>query len=129
MPELGTPQGGILSPLLSNIYLHEFDLFMKKISEKYQGHIKPTQRKKNPLAKKLLISSKKSKYYNLRIPSRIPNEAGYRNCKYIRYADDLLVGVMGPREMAIEIRTKIEKVLREELKITLSIDKNKSNSY
>jgi group II intron reverse transcriptase/maturase len=125
MPEVGTPQGGILSPLLSNIYLHELDLFMTKISEKYKGHIKPTQRKKNPLAKKLLISSQKSKYYNLRILSRIPNEAGYRNCKYIRYADDFLVGVLGPREMAIEIRTKIETFLREELKITLSIDKTK----
>jgi len=29
------PQGGVLSPLLSNIYLHEFDLFMKDLMEKY----------------------------------------------------------------------------------------------
>jgi Reverse transcriptase (RNA-dependent DNA polymerase) len=98
---------------------------MERISDKYQGHIKSTQRKKNPLARKLLGSSKKSKYYSLRIPSRIPNEAGYKNCKYIRYADDFLVGVLGPREMAIEIRAMIEKFLKEELKITLSIEKTK----
>jgi group II intron reverse transcriptase/maturase len=124
-PEIGTPQAEILSPLLSNIYLHELDLFMVKISEEYQGHIKPIQRKRNPLQIKLLRSSRKSEYYNLRIPSRISNEVGYRNCKYIRYADDFLVGVIGPREIAIEIRTKIEKFLKEELKIILSVEKTK----
>lgn len=40
IPEVGTPQGGILSQLLSNIYLHELDLFMEKLAVEYQGEIK-----------------------------------------------------------------------------------------
>jgi Reverse transcriptase (RNA-dependent DNA polymerase) len=124
MPEVGTPQGGIISPLLSNIYLHELDIFMEKLAEKYQEHIKPTQRKKNSVAKKILISSKKSKI-NSTILEYHHEYPEYRNCKYIRYADDFLVGVLGPREMAIEIRQKIETFLKEELKITISIDKTK----
>lgn len=71
IPEVGTPQGGILSPLLSNIYLHELDLFMEKLAVEYQGEIKSSQRKKNPIATKLLRTGEKSTYYNLRIPSRL----------------------------------------------------------
>lgn len=121
-PELGTPQGGILSPLLSNIYLHELDIFMEKLKIEYQGNVKPG---KNPLAHKLLNDSNKSTNSKLIIPSRIPNEIGYTNCKYIRYADEFLVGILGPRNMAVEIKNKIETFLREELKITLSQEKTK----
>jgi hypothetical protein len=124
IPEVGIPQGGILSPLLSNIYLNELDKFIEKLCIQYQGNVKPANRKKNPLANKLLREGRKSEYYKLRIPSRIHNEIGYRNCKYIRYADDFVIGILGPRDIAIEIRDKVKVFLRDELKIELNMDKS-----
>lgn len=124
-PEVGTPQGGIMSPLLSNIYLHELDEFMAKLNLENQGPIKPGNRRKNPAALKLLRSGNKAIYHKLCIPSRLPNQEGYRNSKYIRYADDFIVGIVGPRTMAVKIRDQINTFLQNELKINLSMEKTK----
>ena len=82
-------------------------------------------RKKNPVANKLLRYGNKSDYYRLRIPSRIHNEIGYRNCKYIRYADDFVIGILGPRQIALEIRDKVKDYLKQELNVELSLEKTK----
>ena len=124
-PEIQTPQGGILSCLLSNIYLNELDDFMKTLCIEYQGHVKPSNRKKNPVAHKLLRTGFKSQYSKLRIPSRIHNETGYRNCKYIRYADDFIIGVLGPIHLAVEIREKVKDFLKNQLNLELSLEKTK----
>jgi len=124
-PKVGTPQGGNLSPLLSNIYLNELDQFVEKLSKEYQGDVKPGSRKKNPQANKLLRIGNKTLYYKMKIPSRIPNEIGYRNCKYTRYADDFVIGILGPRELAVEIRDKVKDFLKNELNLELSLEKTK----
>jgi len=96
---------------------------MKRLYTEYQGNILPTNRKKNPVANKLLRS--KAEYYRLRIPSRIPNKIGYRNCKYIRYTDDFIIEILGPRSMAIEIRDKVKDFLKNKLNVELSLEKTK----
>ena len=98
---------------------------MEELSTEYQGTVKPGNRKKNPQSNKLLRAGRKSEYYRLRIPSRLHNEEGYRNCRYIRYADDFIVGVLGPRHMAVEIRERIRVFLRDELKVELSMEKTR----
>ena len=109
---------------------------MDELCKQYQGDVKPGNRKKNPMANKLLRSGQKTEYYRLRIPSRIPNEIGYaasppygpvrgsglrRNCKYIRYADDFVIGILGLRSMAIEIRDKVKDFLKNELNVELNL--------
>lgn len=121
IPELGTPQGGILSPLLSNIYLHEFDMFMERLMEEFQGTRKT--RKINSQALTLLRSGRKKEYYGKGVPYYDPKDSEYRMCKYIRYADDFLIAIMGSREMVTEIRKRIAEWMRNELKIELSMEK------
>jgi group II intron reverse transcriptase/maturase len=120
---LGTPQGGILSPMLSNIYLHELDLYMRQISTEYRGLVQPAARRKNPAYQKLMRAGRKKEVRELRLPRSDPFETGYANCKYIRYADDFIVGVTGSRAMAEEIREKIRSFLSEKLKIELNMEK------
>jgi hypothetical protein len=84
-------------------------------------------RKKNPLPNKLFFfrTGNKKSYHLSRIPSRIHNDENYRNCKYIRYADDFLIGILGPRTMAVEIRDRVNTFLKNELKINLNLEKTK----
>lgn len=120
IPELGTPQGGILSPLLSNIYLDQLDLFMERISTEYNTN---TRRKRNQDALRLLNKGSKSKYYGSRTPFYVPNDVNHIKIKYIRYADDFLISVVGSRKLAEEIREKVDKFLDTNLKVKLSLEK------
>jgi group II intron reverse transcriptase/maturase len=118
----GTPQGGILSPLLSNIYLHELDEFMEGIMKEFQG-TKKTPRQ-NPINRKYMAKArerdpKKARQY----PAAYPFDRDYIHVRYVRYADDFLIGVTGPRDLAETIKKRVEEFLKGKLGLTLSPEK------
>ena len=141
----GVPQGGILSPLLSNLYLHELDLYMENIitnREELNKSSKPY--KANPqyhaqtmkihrLRKKidrscdlteragLLKQFKTLMSHRRRNKSIIPNP-DFVGFKYVRYADDWIIGVWGPRTTAVCLKENIRLLLKD-LKLDLSEEK------
>jgi nicotine oxidoreductase len=141
----GVPQGGILSPLLSNLYLHELDKYMEKLM-KNREDLNENQKpyKTNPqyhvqtmkihrLRRKidrtqnfdertnLLKLLKNLRSLRRRDKSIIPNP-NFVKFKYVRYADDWIIGIWGPRSEATNLKENI-RILLEELKLTLSEEK------
>lgn len=126
----GTPQGGVVSPILANIYLDRLDQYVEKIL--IPAYTRGKRRAENPKYKSLKDKiayrkkvGQKKEYKLLRrqmqqIPSYAPNDPDYRRLRYVRFADDFLLGFSGTRHEAEEIKRQIGKYLRDTLKLELS---------
>jgi len=129
----GTPQGGILSPLLANIYLHELDKFVKDTLTpqytvgKYRKRSPDYTRVEYLLRKardsRDLDAVKRLKREMLETTRVAPVDPNYRRLRYIRYADDFLLGFVGPKNEAEVVRQQISEFLGRNLKLTLSPEK------
>lgn len=129
----GAPQGGILSPLLSNVYLNKLDKYIEHIL--IPAYTKGTKRQANPeyesLIHKAMWLRKKGRREEANalrkaaqeLPSQLPDDPTYRRLKYVRYADDWVLGFIGQREEAEEIKQQIGQYLRKVLKLELSEEK------
>jgi group II intron reverse transcriptase/maturase len=126
----GVPQGGIVSPILSNILLDKLDKFVETVL--IPRYTKGIKRRVNREYRNLMQNShrqwrkgnvKQAKVLRRKaqtMPTQVTNDPDYRRLKYVRYADDFLLGFIGPRSEAEEIKQHLRAFLQEELKLELS---------
>jgi group II intron reverse transcriptase/maturase len=127
--ELGTPQGGVVSPLLSNIYLHEMDRYMYRVMRALnRGERRRANLEYHRLCniayrarKKLDFSTASNAAKQARqLPSKDPMDDQYRRVRYVRYADDFIIGVIGSKALALRLKESVKAMLKFRLKLNLS---------
>lgn len=129
----GAPQGGVASPVLSNIYLSKLDNYVETvlIPQHTRGAARRHNRAHTAIRQALRRARQRSDRTAVRqlqrrmrsMPSQDVNDPGYRRLRYSRYADDHLLGFTGPKAEAEQIKDQLAAFLRDELKLELNADK------
>src|ERR1700722_15954866 len=113
----GVPQGGVVPPVLRNIYLHKRDEFAER--ELIPQYTRGSSRGRNPdyirLKSRRLGATRRGDRASARellmqmraLPSNDPMDPGYRRLRYLRYADDHILGFTGPKAEAEEIKARL----------------------
>ena len=129
----GCPQGGVVPPILSNIYLNKLDEFVER--ELIPRHTRGAARAPDPrytgLKRQRDSARKRGDRATARtmlrqmraLPSRDPMDPGFRRLRYLRYADDHILGFTGPKAEAEQIKAELTRFLRETLRLELNQDK------
>ncbi len=130
----GCPQGGVISPILSNIYLDKLDQYVEQAL--LPTYTRGKHRTRNPAYTSLVAkagrqrrqgnyeAAKKLRQQFQKLPSKsFRDDDAYRRLCYVRYADDVLFGFAGPRREAEEIKQLLGQFLRDTLKLEMSQEK------
>lgn len=129
----GVPQGGLLSPILSNIYLHQLDTFVEdELKPQYsRGKQRAVNPQYNQLSHHIRSARRKGdqdlarnlEWQRRQMPSKETHDPHFRRLKYVRYADDFTLGFIGPKVEAEAIKTRLTSFLQETLQLELNQDK------
>jgi len=143
----GTPQGGVISPLLANVYLHELDEHTASLKAKFDKgrgrRITPEYRQQSKLLEKhrrhvkalRSIGAEEAAQEHLEVirelhaaliemPCVDPFDPGFKRLLYIRYADDFLIGILGSKQDAANVMAEVTAFLKSQLKLDVSEEKS-----
>jgi group II intron reverse transcriptase/maturase len=130
----GTGQGSVCSPILANIYLDKLDRYMEQVIERDNLG---DYRKRNPEYSKAKIKLKHAKRFGNKsaIKSAIREfeatssvdvmDSGFRRVRYVRYADDFLIGTISDKAYAAQLKMEISTFLSDTLRLRLNDEKTK----
>ena len=139
----GMPQGGIVSPILANIYLDKLDKYVKEyirhfdmgtkrrpgkesndLANERKWTVRKLKKVKDGTEKAALVARLKAiEQERAAFPNGDEMDESYRRLKYIRYADDFILGVIGSKEEAQRIKEDIKSFLSASLALELSEEK------
>jgi len=116
--KIGLMQGGLISPILSNIYMHPFDEWIEDVL--IPKYTRGKSKKANPEYTRMIRQHGSA--VDKSINPTIANDKNFGRVSYVRYVDDFLIGVIGSKETCIKIREEIKTFLKS-LNMTLNMDK------